>query len=214
MLSTELIKIFILNTCGTIKKLIRDCGPQPELCVGSDLDLELVTLRERRKNRIQVLTGTLNLNLIEKIQIDCDPDIFLETLLNNLKNDVISHQAFIRKSKKAKLTQLSEKLYNIKKNLNPDPVSLREAELAYNSLLDSEMRSELENTRHYEILHNEKMTPRFLTLSKIKKSSNLDIVRRADGTEFSTAAERDSHIRDFYKKSTPKSQVLLILPIP
>jgi hypothetical protein len=174
----------------------------------------LVTLRERRKNRIQVLTGTLNLNLIEKIQIDCDPDIFLETLLNNLKNDVISHQAFIRKSKKAKLTQLFEKLYNIKKNLNPDPVSLREAELAYNSHLDSEMRSELENTRHYEILHNEKMTPRFLTLSKIKKSSNLDIVRRADGTEFSTAAERDSHIRDFYKKSTPKSQVLLILPIP
>jgi hypothetical protein len=39
-----------------------------------------------------------------------------------------------------------------------------------NLLLDLEMRAELEQFRHYDILNNEKITPKFLTLSKIKKN--------------------------------------------
>jgi exonuclease III len=42
-------KNFLLNTCGTIRRLIRDCGPPAELCLGADADPEAAANRERKK---------------------------------------------------------------------------------------------------------------------------------------------------------------------
>jgi hypothetical protein len=74
-------------------------------------------------------------------------------------------------------------------------------EVELNLLLDLEMRAELEQFRHYDILNNEKITPKFLTLSKIKKKpSSLDSIRRDDGSVFATKQEQEEFICDFYEK--------------
>jgi hypothetical protein len=193
-------KNFLLNTCGIIKRLIRDCGPPIELRAGQDPDPDSYAQRERIRNRIQVLTNTLNLNVLERIDLQCEPDIFMETLLNNLKNDVISHQIFMRKVKKMKIKQLTDTLLMLKKNYTGNALRIKEIENELHMLLDLEMRAELEKFKHYDILHNEKMTPRFLTLTKIKSKKNLDCIKQDNGDEFRSSVERDSFIRDFYRK--------------
>jgi hypothetical protein len=109
-------KNFLLNTCGTIRRLIRDCGPPAELCIGADVDPEAAVNRERKKNRLQVLSHSINLNILEYIPLNCEPDVFFETLLINIKNDTISHQSYVRKTKRQKVLDLQKKIANLKKN--------------------------------------------------------------------------------------------------
>jgi exonuclease III len=201
-------KNFLLNTCGTIRRLIRDCGPPAELRIGLSLDQDQINQRERIRNRIQVLANTLRMQELERVNLDPDPDIFMETLLNNLKTDTISHQSFMRKVKKNKISDLTGTLTNLKKNFLENTLQIKEIESELNTIMDIEMRSELERFRHYDILHNEKMTPKFLALSKIRKNSSTAIIRKADGSAFATETERDGHIRDFYRSiySPPQRQ--------
>jgi hypothetical protein len=66
-------------------------------------------------------------------------------------------------------------------------------------MLHNEMKAELEKNRNFEIFHGEKMTPRFLALSKIsKKNESLDCIKDDSGADFSTGALRGDHIRGFY----------------
>jgi hypothetical protein len=81
----------------------------------------------------------------------------METLLNNLKNDVISHQSFTRKVKKEKINCLIKTLSELKNNFlaNEEEIFAKEKEV--NLLIDCDIRSELKRFRHYNILHTEKM---------------------------------------------------------
>jgi hypothetical protein len=92
----------ILNACGTIKNLIRECGPPQDLVLGLDPDIEAETKRERLINRINVLVTGLNISVLENGAFDCDPLILLESLLINLRNEVSSHQAFMGIKKREK----------------------------------------------------------------------------------------------------------------
>jgi hypothetical protein len=62
------------------------------------------------------------------------------------------------------------------------------------------MRAELEKFCHYSILNTEKMTPRFLSLTKNnKKSISLDRIRDTDGTAFVSDQQQHNHIYNFYR---------------
>jgi hypothetical protein len=192
--------------------MIKDCGPPLELRVGSEQDPVRTQARLRLRTRIQVLLLTIKLEDFEQLPLNCDPDVFMETLLINVKNDTISHQSFIWKSKLKKIESLEKEISNLKKVpvVNSDRILEREKEL--NLIRDIEMRSELERYRHYDILNNEKISPRFIALSKIKTNSDtLDRVCKADGTAFATDLERQSHINSFYQSiytPDPDNQVL------
>jgi hypothetical protein len=203
---------FLLNTCGMIKKMIKDCGPPLELCIGEDLDPARAQARARLRTRIQVLLLTIKVEDFETIPLSCDPDTFLETLLINIKNETISHQSYMRKAKLKKLKDLENQIISLKKTPvnNTDEILRKEKEL--NLLRDFEMRSELERFRHFDILNNEKMSPRFIALTKIKANSDpLDKVCKADGSAFATALERQEYINNFYQSiytPDPANQVL------
>jgi exonuclease III len=191
---------YLLNTCGTVRRLIRDCGPEPHLCTGLQLTNELIMKRNRIRNRIRVLTDTLNLQVFESLELSVDPSIFMETLLNNVKNDTISHQAFIRKCKKEKLNWLLKKITDLKSNYRENEVEIREHEKVLNLLSDADMRADLSKFRHYDIINTEKMTPKFLSLTKgSKKNISLDSIRAEDGTDFARGGDRYRYIREFYQ---------------
>jgi exonuclease III len=160
-------KDLILNSCGIIRRLIRDCGPPLHLRTGTTIKEEDQTARDRLLVRIQVLLGSLNMQVIESVPLNVGADIFMETLLNNLKNETISHQSFMRKIKNEKIIDLKKSLYNLKTNYAEKVDDILSQENALNSILDLEMRAELEKFRHYDILNTEKITPRFLSLTKI-----------------------------------------------
>jgi hypothetical protein len=189
----------LVHTCGTIRNLIRECGPPMEYRLGENVTEENTRERARKLVRVEFLAGTLNLHHFENLNLTVTPDLFMETLLNNLKNDVISHQSFIRKVKKDKINCIIKTLSELKNNFvaNEEEIFAKEKEL--NILIDYDIRSELERFRHYDILHTEKMSPRFLSLTKInKKSSSLDIIKKADGTDFADPQQRHKFIRNFY----------------
>jgi hypothetical protein len=106
----------LLLKCGRIRETIRICGPPPHLISGEAVTEEGIADRERRKTRLEILKNALNLDILEREQLNCSADIFLEALLNNVKNDTISHQAFIKKIKKKKVTDLKSKIENLKNN--------------------------------------------------------------------------------------------------
>jgi hypothetical protein len=188
----------LLNTCGTIKQIIRDCGPSPELCIGDPARTEE---RNRKITRLQILTNTLNIPALEQLVLDTNPMVFMETLLTNLKVETISHQIFIRKCKKNKLNFMTEKLRRLKKDYLTNMQQINELERDLNVLLDLDMRSDLERYRHFDILNLEKMSPRFLSIAKqTKKTDSLDSIQKPDGTEFVSAEARESHIRDYFQE--------------
>jgi hypothetical protein len=53
--------------------------------------------------------------------------------------------------------------------------------------------------RHFELIHMEKMTPRFLNLKKTSgPNDSLEKIKRDDGLDFESSSERYRYIRDFY----------------
>jgi DNA-binding LytR/AlgR family response regulator len=159
----------LLNTCGTIKQLIRDCGPPPEFCLGDNPDPARTDDRNRKITRLQILTNRLNIPALEQLLLDVNPTVFMETLLNNLKVETISHQISIRKCKKNKINSMTDKLCRLKKNYLTNLDQINELERDLNVLLDLDMRSDLERYRHFDILNCEKMSPRFLSIAKQTK---------------------------------------------
>jgi exonuclease III len=198
-LNININKQILINTCGTVKALIRDCGPPFELRVDSSFTEDDVSARNRKVVRLQILINLLDITSLENGHLTCSPSAFMETLLLNIKNEVISHQAFIRKKKFEKIAWLKKELFNLKKNFEINKNDIFRHENTLNTLVDSELRKELSNYSTYDILNSEKMTPRFLSLSKAnKKIVSLDSVCKEDGSAFESREGRYRYIRDFY----------------
>jgi hypothetical protein len=106
-----------LASCGTVKKLIRDCGPPPELIIGLDPDEQLISNRDRIIVRISVLINGIDINALEAGPFSCDPQILMETLLINIRNEVASHQAFMGLKMREKLFWLQKELTTLKENV-------------------------------------------------------------------------------------------------
>jgi hypothetical protein len=100
----------LLNVCGWIKFLVRDCGPPPDLIVGTDITEANINDRNGKIIRLQIFKSALPLQDLENIPLLCEHDVFFETLLINVKNEVISHQSFMRKTKYAKIEHLKKVL--------------------------------------------------------------------------------------------------------
>jgi hypothetical protein len=133
--------------------------------------------------------------------LTCSHLSFLETLLLNLKNEVANFQIFMRNMRNEKKDNILKELFQLKKDfvINADRIKLIEGEL--DLLVDIEIRTELEMNRSFDILHAEKMTPKFLTLCKSKTNvASLDTLRDPAGQPFISTADRDQHIIGFFDR--------------
>jgi hypothetical protein len=124
----------------------------------------------------------------------------METLLLNLKNDVGSHQIFMRKTREEKKLDLMKKIGVLKIDFENNLEQITTYERDLDRIVDAEIRAELEGHRSYDILNTEKMCPRFLNLCKAsKKTASLDSVVNSDGQPFLSEAARDNYIMNFYQ---------------
>jgi exonuclease III len=195
----RLNKQAMLETCGTIKAIIRDCGPPPELITGTDVTIELIETRNRKIDRLQVLKNHLDLNILENLNLTCSYTNFFETLFINVKNETVSHQSFMRKCKLSKISELKNKLQKLKENYIANENEIFTLECRLNKIVDAEMRSAMEKFRNFDIINGEKMTPRFLTLANVsKKHVPLGVVCDDSGAAFQRDEDRNSYIRSFY----------------
>jgi hypothetical protein len=101
----------LLPCIGNCFRLLRQAGPDPnyvEYAFGNLLDVDVRTgfIQELRQ-----VMAMLDEEGIPEMATSVDDDIFLETLMNNVRNEMISYQAFIFKT-------VNESYDNLLKNIN------------------------------------------------------------------------------------------------
>jgi hypothetical protein len=135
-------------------------------------------------------------NLIEGV----GEDLFMETLVNNLKNDCVSYQVFINRTVSNTVANIESRLNLLKDNYDLNCTEIFNLEKKLDGINDAKLRNKLEGNRNYEIFNNEKITPNFVNLSKGTKSeASLSDLRDDFGNAFESENDMKEYVRNFYK---------------
>ena len=140
----DIIRAAAARLIGRGFELIREAGPDPAYLPyahASTLDVDARTqLMDSLDNTLAALR---DLDL-ENRPLSIEDDVFIEILINGIKNAVISHQSFISKIVEQSRKNLVKKLANLKLNVfeNFDEISRLEIELR--NINEIELNSELE----------------------------------------------------------------------
>jgi hypothetical protein len=128
-------------------------------------------------------------------------DLFMECLINGIKNETISYQTLIKKNTNKNRSALLKKINALKTEGVIFDNRILELEMLLNKQLDLELRAEIENLSSYEYLNDEKITPYFVSLAKNNKATaSIDTICDDNGNAFINAADRNEYVRDFYAK--------------
>jgi len=190
-----------LNRIGRIWSLLREAGSVYSVNRDADGGEERFILRQACLDEIRIISNGFSVERIQSLPLQCEDDIFLETLLSALKNEVSSYQNFIFKNKTEYKNNLSDELKLCSSNLPLDFALYSSIEKKLNEIVNKELEIEVSKSPIFEHLHNEKASPLFLKLGKsAKQSSKISDICNSDGSPFVTDADRDNYIVNYYKK--------------
>ncbi len=190
---------------GRAHALLREAGPDPIFLPYShallkDVD-ERIVLMARLNNTMESLR---NLNLTLQ-QLNIDDASFMEVLINGIRNDVISYQAFVFKTLANSRKNLEDNITKLKKNfvINFDEISRLELDLR--NMNEIERNSELEKNPNFDTLHTERITPFFIKMAKgsMQERSQRKI-RDSTGREFANEADQKEFIVNHFAESFRK----------
>jgi exonuclease III len=191
----------ILNRIGNMKRLLRMAGPPttPIIELTKDGGLEWATNRERIMREITLCKDDIELPHLQSLRLDPDPDIFLETLLGMIKNELISYQAYAGKIAYEHIENLRNDIATCRGDPDPDLDLIFEKERQLNILIDAQAQSELEKFKIFDILNEEKITPSFMKIFKKREDdASLSVIRNDNGDEFLNNVERVEYITRYY----------------
>jgi len=109
-----------LAEIGAAKKLIRDVGPDKcHLPVGSRSELDK-NIRSGRLGEIRELLEDFPLDRLEigAYKDNITDDIFMETLVNNIRNECIFYQIFLAKTSTETVSNLTKELSRLKQDFD------------------------------------------------------------------------------------------------
>ena len=209
---TENTKADILLKIGSIFSLIDDINNNKSNHIGRNTTEAELLLLDGKISNLDILVEELpDSTFLEALALSCNPEFFFEALCCATRTWALKQQSEIYKYKCKKELDLKKQLNVLKEDYlaNGNEISALESELT--SLLDFNMRSELAESRKFEQLNSEKITPYFISLARCTKTeATLEQITREDGTDFENPTERDDYIvksfEDLYKK--PNNDVL------
>ena len=188
-----------LAIVGNIKNLIRRAGPPPYLTPTDLISEERVANREACIMEANALRADLDVEILELIPHTVDNDIFMETLLNCVRNDVISYQSFINRTKKNFISDKLVLLKDLKNNYEANSIEISGIETILDRFAESELISELEKYSIFDHINQEKITPYFLKLAKSNNSEGkLANIVDNNGGQFANDSDRKLFIKNFY----------------
>jgi len=150
---------------------------------------------------VQLLSEELpTTQYLENLSLGCEPEIFFETLINCIKNNVLSHQATVFRTRNLRKKLLAKEIAFLKQNFLQNKVLILEKERQLPNLVESELRDELLHYKKFENLNDEKITPHFMSIVKTKNAGDsLENIKHHDGSEFISKDELKKHIGEYYK---------------
>jgi hypothetical protein len=187
--------------CGRAWSSLRDAGPRNVYAApGNRSELEELT-REAKIADVREFLEFFPFETTRDGTLSIEDDIFMECLINSIKNETISHQTFVKKNSQKNRANLVKKITDLKERGLIGTDAFLEYESILNKQMDLEMRAELENLNCYEYLNDEKITPYFISLAKSNKAiASTDTICDNDGIPFRTATDRNNCVKEFYSK--------------
>ena len=184
----------ILRSIGNAFVLLRNAGPDPNVLLYAHANLLDLDDRNPIIEQLNGILDELDRLGIEDMPVTVDPDAFMELLMNNIRNEVISYQSYIFKKIKANYNILLLNLSELKQNyqLNFNEISRIENQLRI--INEIRINSELENNSNFELINSERITPFFLKMIKgsmlekslrdVKDYNGLDFANKTVQREF------------------------------
>jgi len=165
--------------------------------VGNELNDLLIA---GKRAEVQLIFEEMpDLNFFENLNLGCTPDVFFQTLVNCIKNNTLSHQAYIFRLRETRKKLFKNRIIELKQNFLANSALILQTERELSDIIESELKLELLHYKKFESLNNEKITPYFMNLVKSKNTrDSLDNVRKDDGTTFSDKNELKNYIGIYY----------------
>jgi hypothetical protein len=138
-----------------------------------DMDELQVMVRAGTITEIRDELAAFPFNDLVNGPLDVAPNFFMEELMNNVRNEVLGYQSFIKKGKSSTIDGIKKRIQLLKETAVPNQEEITELEARLNVILDVAGREELEKHHLFEILNNEKITPAFIKLAKASYSDAL-----------------------------------------
>ena len=131
------------------------------------------------------------------------PEIFLDILLMNIKNSIISFQSHYKSKAMAYKKDLKKKLYNLKSlRLRNDDVNseINDIESQLSSIEDQECLALIQDSKFFNIMNTEKSSKPFVKILKNSSNKNcLASLKDNNGCIFSDLQARDKYLVDHFK---------------
>ena len=198
----------LLRSIGDIRVMLRNLGPPFKNSEPFLLTAEESAERDISLLRIQNLLNALNINEMQDMPLSCSIDIFTETLLFAIKNDLCSFQHFISVKKKERRKAITDELTQLKDVVPLNLERLKNLEKLLLELDENELKIEVEKSPLFEYINTEKITPEFLKLAKASKvGSKLSDIKKPDGSDFESEKERNDYIVSFFANIYKKPEV-------
>ena len=139
------------------------------------------------------------LEFFENLSLQPDPSCFFVTLVNCIKNNVLSHQSTIFKIRHLKQNTLKKCISFLKENFDENTAQILAKERELSNLVESGLRDELLHYKKFETLNNERVTPYFMKLVKTKNvSDSIENLKKEDGSAFIDTNDLKQHVFDYY----------------
>jgi exonuclease III len=136
--------------------------------------------------------------VLNNIVLSCNPDTFLEVLMGNIRNALISFQVWLKKAKGARKCALSRRLSALKENYVQNCDMIFDLETEMSRIKDEELSAVVSDMKLFECLHNERPSPLFLNLIKSSKTDRLSQIKDNDGFVFSSKNEREKFMVNYF----------------
>jgi hypothetical protein len=130
-----------------------------------------------------------------------DNDLFVEVLMNKIKNELISYQSYVFSYIGARKKTLAEEL---RSNLaDPDPVRhyavIFDLEKKLQAISERDIESALEFHPTFEHLNGEKMSPNFLRLARTSSDpTDISVIKDDNNLDFNSGRSREEYIVNYY----------------
>jgi exonuclease III len=179
-----------------------------------EFDIFFLGMTPERELQLSGLNAEVNLLVddlpvpeqLNSLVLGCNDDTFLEILMGNIRNAIISFQTWIKKVRNARSNAITKSLNELKNDhkINHGRISELESELC--ELREAALRSKIQEMKLFENLHNERPSPLFLNLIKKSNNNNLSRIARDDGSPFPTQKDRTDFIVSYYEKVYDKNK--------
>jgi hypothetical protein len=201
----EIIRENTLRRIVICLKKLRDMGLDPEHIEYAHADLMDVDVRTRLRAELRLAMDKLDELNLPAIDTRMEEDEFLELMINNIRNEVISYQSFITKTITKSFTALNKKILSLKQNFEQNFTEICELELKLREINEIKINSILEKNSNFDTIHSERITPFFLKMAKgYQHESSMSDICNYEGEQFMSPIEQKNFIREHFANSYKK----------